>query len=629
MPEHRTAIWRTALAVGAAVFAFVFLLWYILVPSRGELHSDCVDTLLWAEASVDAGRTLNPDFRYAALLPFGANLWFVPLYRLTGFTVQTQIWGMAVFLLLFTVSLAFLFYCLGWNAAWQTGGIALVLLGLSASAKAREIMWQHVIYYSLAIWFYFLLLALILRLQDERGRFVAVSDRHPQSGLIIGLALVTALTAGIGCDGYQLIGIVTVPVALALLAERALARAWRRDPRSFSDTLMLVLLLITGSVLGLIVLQVLRRGGITAGYANAYSGLNPPEKWGPNLARFLPQWFSLMGVQAGTARHIVSYAGLRFIVRSLLALFLLLGPLAATLRWPRLRRRSTRLLLLGHHVLFLILLFFFVFGRLSSACWRLLPLFGSSLLCLLAYAEDRLAAPAPLVRGYRIPVARSGGDGSWSESGPRSRLAAISLAVLLGLAAVNVAGTVLATRQPAPNAYLVKLVEQLEERGLDRGYASFWTAGAARLLSGDSLNILTVDVDSGIVRERTYQTNANWFDNPDPEKPTYLALRKNEIDAFCSSSVWPQYERRVTDRFEAGNHLVLLFDSDVLALDIRPTPVQLEPEPKGTKTRATETEETPDSDAAAGFEAAELTIAPDSRASLEPGRSIELTLPDR
>lgn len=626
MPDRRLSIWRTAFAIGATVFAFGFLLWYILVPSRGELHSDCVDTLLWAEASVDAGRTLNPDFRYAALLPFGANLWFVPLYRLAGFTVQTQIWGMAIFLLLFTVSLAFFFYCLDWSAAWQTGGIALVLLGLSASAKAREIMWQHVIYYSLAIWFYFLLLALMLRLQDERGRLVAVSDRHPQSGLIIGLALVTALAAGIGCDGYQLIGIVTVPVAFALIAERVLTRAWRRDPRSFSDTLMLVLLLIFGSVLGLIVLQVLRRGGITAGYATAYSGFMPSEKWGTNFARFLPQWFNLMGVQAGTARHLISYAGLRFIVRSLIALFLLLGPAAATLRWSRLRRRSTRLLLLGHHAHFLIILFFFIFGRLSSACWRLLPLLGSSLLCLLAYAEDRLAAPAPRIRGFRIPITGGGG----SDAGGSSRFAAVILAVLLGLAAVNVTGTVIAARQPAPNAYLVELIEQLEVRGLNRGYASFWTAGAARLLSGDRLDILTVDVDSGIVRERTYQTNTSWYHNSNPGKPSYLALRRPEIDSFCSSPVWPQYERRVTGSFEAGDHLVLLFDADVLTLDIRSAPVQLEPEPESRETAVTGTDPAgaQDPDTPAGIAATELTIVPDSPGSLEPGRPIELTLPD-
>lgn len=627
MPDHRQSFWRTALAIAAAVFAFTFLLWYILGPSRGELHSDCTDTLLWAEASVKAGRTLDPDFRYAALLPFGAGLWFVPLYHFSGFTVQTLLWGMAIFLLLFAVSLAFFFYRLGWSIAWQCSGIAIVLLGLSASAKAREIMWQHVIYYSLAIWFSVLLLALILRIQNERGSLVAVSDRHPQSSLIIGLALVTALAAGIACDGYHLIGIVTVPIAFALFLERVLARAWRHDSRSFSDTLMLLALLVFGSILGYLVLLVLRRGGIKAGYATAYSGLVPADRWGKNLSQFLPQWFNIMGVQAGQARHLLSYAGLRFIVRSLLALFLLLGPLLATLRWPRLRRRSTRLLLIMHHSLFLILLFFFIFGKLSSASWRLLPLLGSSLLCLLAYAEDRLAAPAQHVSGYRIPLARGGDDDSWLESGRRSRLAALSLVVLFVLAGVNVTGTVIASRQPAPNGYLVKLVEELEMRGLERGYASFWTAGAARLLSSDRLDILSVTLNGGIVEEYRYQTNVNWYQNSDPDKPSYLALRSNEIDPFLQSQVWTQYERHLTDRFEVGGHLVLLFDSDILALNIRPVPVQLEPlpEPAETESDASDMTGTLDPDASGDADRPDTS---QSRPTLEPGEPIELTLPD-
>ena len=64
------------------LISLVSVLYYIVGPSRGYFQSDCTDTIYWAKATVDAGRLLNPDFGYDALLPFGANLWLIPMVSL-------------------------------------------------------------------------------------------------------------------------------------------------------------------------------------------------------------------------------------------------------------------------------------------------------------------------------------------------------------------------------------------------------------------------------------------------------------------------------------------------------------------------------------------------------------------
>ena len=56
-----------------SLFAAGLIVYYIWFPSWGYFHADCADTILWAEATWDAGSLLNPDFAYACLLPLAAS----------------------------------------------------------------------------------------------------------------------------------------------------------------------------------------------------------------------------------------------------------------------------------------------------------------------------------------------------------------------------------------------------------------------------------------------------------------------------------------------------------------------------------------------------------------------------
>lgn len=99
---------KKPLVVGAATFFMTFALsiviYYIIYPSAAYFHSDCSDTILWAQASVDSKSLFNPDFGYAATLPFGGTMIMIPLVALFGVGMTAQHIGMVIFALLMFAS---------------------------------------------------------------------------------------------------------------------------------------------------------------------------------------------------------------------------------------------------------------------------------------------------------------------------------------------------------------------------------------------------------------------------------------------------------------------------------------------------------------------------------------------
>ena len=103
-----TAAARRLLTVGATALLLLIptgiLLYFILGPGEGYLHSDCTDTLWWANASYESGQWISDNFAYAALLPFGGSLLMLPFIPLFGVSVATHNAGMILFVILFVAA---------------------------------------------------------------------------------------------------------------------------------------------------------------------------------------------------------------------------------------------------------------------------------------------------------------------------------------------------------------------------------------------------------------------------------------------------------------------------------------------------------------------------------------------
>ena len=66
------------------------VLYYIIWPAAGYMTSDCTDSLRWAEATYESGQLVSDNFYYAAILPLGGNLLFLPFVALFGYSQAAQ-----------------------------------------------------------------------------------------------------------------------------------------------------------------------------------------------------------------------------------------------------------------------------------------------------------------------------------------------------------------------------------------------------------------------------------------------------------------------------------------------------------------------------------------------------------
>ena len=120
----------------AGVFAVIA--YYILFPAEGYLHSDCTDTILWAQASYDSGKLIYDGFQYAAVLPFGGNLLMLIFMPFFGYSMMTHNLGMLLFLLLFI--LAAVFFCRSLGYGYGSSFILTFILTFVLSNSIKQLI---------------------------------------------------------------------------------------------------------------------------------------------------------------------------------------------------------------------------------------------------------------------------------------------------------------------------------------------------------------------------------------------------------------------------------------------------------------------------------------------------------
>ena len=112
------------------------VLYYIIWPAAGYMTSDCTDSLRWAEATYESGQLVSDNFYYAAILPLGGNLLFLPFVALFGYSQAAQISGLVVFALLFAAALYYLAFGIGLNRYYSAGLVAVFMLVMSSSQSS-------------------------------------------------------------------------------------------------------------------------------------------------------------------------------------------------------------------------------------------------------------------------------------------------------------------------------------------------------------------------------------------------------------------------------------------------------------------------------------------------------------
>ena len=524
----------------AMLLALSLCIYFMIGPAEGYFHSDCTDTLLWAQASFDSGKVFNPDFNYAALLPFGASVWLIPLIAIFGVTMKTHVIGMIIFALLFALSIVLLCRKLGWSYSWSFGATALIFMLLSSSDKLREIMWNHVIYYSLGLLLLFFLLTLTFHAQEKLALAATERSRIPLRLLpLAGLLIFTVLNA---TNGFQMLVLTVLPVFVGVFLERLFDRKTAVFSRENLPTVTVLGILLLGTLVGSALLKE-RLGDISSGYANAYSSYSNPDDWFDNFDKFFMNWFTLIGLDIRNGDPLASLDSIVNILRLGVAILLLLIPVVFLFFYQKISNRQTQVLVIAHAFLLAFLFFGCVCGRLAAANWRLTPLLGSSVLVTVSAAHELWIQRKSAVASCRAGV--------------------LVLAVLALLSGWN--GKIIADM---PFDYgrdndLHLLADALEDQGLEYGYATFWRSQAITLLTDSRVKVREILVEKDEIITDMYQSQGVWYEQQEGVTEYFILLSESEYQKIAYTPYWKQITSHCMTRmvYVSGYHIIVFAEN--------------------------------------------------------------------
>ncbi|MBN1892570.1 MAG: hypothetical protein JW780_07300 [Clostridiales bacterium] len=535
------------LSLVLALTAMGSIVYYITGPARGFFHTDCTDSVYWAYASVESGLPISHDFVYAAILPFGSNLWFVPLVRVLGLTYTAHIAGMVIFAVLFFSALVFLSSRLQLQGAWRSLFFTSMIILLSGSDKLREIMWGHVIYYSLSILFVLVGLALIIDYY---------SGKHKWKPLIF-LAI---LTAGVATDNAQLIALYLIPLLGAIWLERFFDADAQWSDTLTRKTKILTVTMIGMTIVGLGALFVMKNfGRIRADHANLFSTYFDSEKWPENASRVIPHLLSLFGISvpAGTA-YTSAISAVNFIGIVCL-LIIMIVPFALFSVYRKIENRSLKIILWVHALTSFILVFLAITGVVGIYNWRLTPMIGTAVLSTvfgLKWLYDERESMAKKEEADRSHF-HSGGTGKLlSFSSVRKRFVTVCVGILI----VHICFTIgFIGRMPwnyGRDNDLHRNLAFLEAHRLEYGFATFWNSEAITLLSDSEIRVRCIEIFDNEVQYRAYQNDERWFENQPGIERYFLLLTADEYERVELVPSWEQLVEEVMET-ETGDYVIV------------------------------------------------------------------------
>ena len=512
------------------IFIVFVMAYYILFPSGAFMHADSVDTLMWAQASYDAGALFNPDFTYAALFPFGGQLLMLPLIAIFGVTMKAQIIGMLLFFILFVLSLLFMLKQLNWGPGWSCLAVTCMLLVLSASEKLREIFWGHIIYYSLGIFFMLVGLGLIFKAWN------ALKDDGTKRDFITcvtGIFIWFTLTA---TNQMEALTLFIVPAIGALICERFFTFKGTLTQKEKKGNFIIIIATILAAALGCVLGNILKNG-MVAGYATAYSNFSSPDDWFKHLSLFLSHWTTLLGFNAAEGDPIFSADGIMNLLRIIVSLILIVAPIAATLLFSRIKDRGFRLIILYHWIMTTLIMMGYVFGALSAANWRLSPIVGTAvlvtiMLCRWIYKATEVKR---LVLIMMIPI------------------------LMVGMGTIQAIFNMPANYKHHP--LLSSVSSTLKENDLTYGYATFWNANVLTVLSNSEAKVRNINLDETTYSRSLYQSQGKWYDDQPGQESYFVLASTHEYNLMNKSNHQLIIKAKKTIPLEG--YYILVYDENI------------------------------------------------------------------
>lgn len=526
LPKFQKVI-ALASAAFFAIFSIILVIYYIIGPSAAFFHSDCGDTLLWAQASHDGKTLYNPDFGYAAFLPFGGTMIMLPFIGLTGVSLTTHHIGMVIFTVLFFAALFYLCRSLEFSYPCSFTATGLMALILCSSPKLREIFYEHVLYYSISIAVICVMLSLYIRL-TENADDKLIAKKFALLIPVFVLAFLTAL------DGMQVVACAVMPVIFAAACEVVFSKEKLINKKHIPLAVYVAVI----AVATLIGLKIFESGtkDIGVGYANAYSKYTMPNEWINNLLKLPLHWFSLFGIEINPDTLLFSPESIPNILRIGVALVLALAPIAALIFINRFDRRS-KLLIYAHLGVTGVIMFGYIFGMLSGAEWRLSPMICTSI--LICVAGLKVFKPHVALR----------------------RVGSLIMCLLIVLCCVNVKTiTEMPTNGVDHNKYY-PIAEYLKSQGLEYGFSTFWHAVTITCITDSEVIVNNTDINEAGIAPCPYQTNKNWFTEQEGIDRYFFLCTDYELMVLRNTADWKYFESGPIEQLEYDGYTIFVFDN--------------------------------------------------------------------
>lgn len=519
----------------------VFALYIIIFLEKGYYHADCMDSLMWAEASYDAGTLLNPDFSYAAIMPIAGNVIMWPLVAIFGVSMQAQIIGLVVFFLLFSGSVVWLCKQLGFRNDFTVYTLSIILIFVSSSEKLREIFWGHIIYYSFGALMFLSVFAAALKVYHQ----LEAREQIKSNKKILVLLFVISLICGI--NGTQIAAISSIPIFITLLAYLFFESEKKMNIKENRSVYIPAAVVFGGTIIGIICFNILSKG-FHAGYEEAYSKFTNLDAWSSNFLKIPESIFSLMGVDITNASLLYSQEGIINICKIIGIIFLFATPVAMLFQYKKLKKMEYKCMLLAHHFMAMFIMIGWIFGLLSSANWRLSPLIVSASLCCIVYISNVL------------------------ENMEFRRKVIVVIIPLVILGCLTVRSALHVEKQSASNKALENVAKYLEQNHLTYGYSCFWNANIITMMSGSKVIVRDVDLSTPQPTPSNYQVNKHWYGEADGYDKYFVLMSTDEYNQYYlktgssgqsveMGSVQTYETPQSIDSFE--NFMILIYDHNI------------------------------------------------------------------
>lgn len=511
-----------------AATCFIGVIYYIIYPSEAYFHADCTDTILWAQASYDSGTLFNPDFGYAAMLPFGGTMLMIPFIGIFGVSMTTHHIGMVLFTVLLFASVLMLCRSLKFSfplSMTATGAFAAVLC---ASEKLREIFYEHVIYYSICVFIICVLLSLFIKFKES------LNENSVKK--LIAITFVTVIfSACAALDGMQVIATGVVPVMFAAVMEFFLNKNQTLLSKESRGSLYFCIISGVSVLIGMVLLSMVDNG-VSAGYAGAYSSYANMNEWLTNLFKFPEHWFSLFGVDAYYGMSLFSVESIVNMVRMATAVIIAGVPFIALAFYNKFDFGS-KVLILAHFGLSAVIMFGFVFGILSAANWRLSPMICTGILVCFAAVK-----PA---KDYVVP----------------KRLGAVLMCVIVLMSGISFVTVAEMDKNGIEHNEKYGIIQYLKENELSYGYATFWNSQVITVLSDSEVRAANVDVNEAGIAPCAYQANQNWFKPKEGVNRYFVLLSTAEEATLMQTDDWRYFENLPTERHMVEDYIIYVFNT--------------------------------------------------------------------